>query len=139
MKSDASTVAAYLASLPEERRKVVDALRNVVLKHLPKGYEEAMNWGMICYQVPLSIEPDTYNGQPLSYAAIAAQKNNYSFYFMCDGGNGALAKAWANPKRKPDIGKSCLRFKSLDDINLTEVGKMIASTPVEELVKAAKR
>ena len=139
MQSDAKTVADYLKSLPGDRREAVESLRAVVLKNLPQGYEEAMNWGMITYQVPLSIEPKTYNGQPLSYAAIASQKNNLSFYFMCDGGEGKLAKAWANPKRKPDIGKSCLRFKSLADIDLEVIGHLIASTPAADLVKAAKR
>ena len=139
MQSDARTVADYLKSLPDDRRAAVEAVRAVVLKNLPHGYEEAMNWGMITYQVPLSIEPKTYNGQPLGYAAIASQKNNLAFYFMCDGGEGKLAMAWANPKRKPDIGKSCLRFKSLGDINLAVIGTLIASTPVAELIKAAKR
>lgn len=139
MQSSASTVAAYLKSLPDDRRMVVESLRAVVLDNLPPGNEEAMNWGMISYQVPLSVEPKTYNGQPLAYAAIASQKNNLAFYFMCAGGEGKLATAWVNPKRKPDIGKSCLRFKSLADIDLNVIGAMIASTPVVELVKAAKR
>ena len=139
MQSDAKTVADYLTALPVDRREAVEALRAVVLKNLPQGYEEAMNWGMITYQVPLSIEPKTYNGQPLSYAAIASQKNNLAFYFMCDGGEGKLAKAWANPRRKPDIGKSCLRFKSLADIDLDVIGQLIASTPVTELVRSSKR
>lgn len=139
MQSSAKTVADYLESLPADRRTAIEAIRAVILENLPKGYEEAMNWGMISYQVPLSIEPKTYNGQPLSYAAIASQKNNLSFYFMCDGGEGNLAKVWANPKRKPDIGKSCLRFKSLEDIDLKAIGKLVASVSVADLVKAAKR
>jgi hypothetical protein len=138
MQSSAKSVEDYLKSLPEDRKAMVSALRSVVLKNLPKGYEEAMTWGMITYQVPLAIEPDTYNKQPLMYAALANQKNNLSFYFMCDGG-ADLAKVWKNPKKKPDIGKSCLRFKSLDDIDVAGIGKLIASTPLKDFVKASKR
>ena len=76
--SSATTVAKYLASLPAERRKVVAAVRKMVLKHLPAGYQETMGWGMICYGIPLETYPDTYNGQPLCYTALAAQKNHYA-------------------------------------------------------------
>ena len=73
--SKATTVAAYLKGLPADRRKVVSAVRDVVLKNLPKGYREGMNWGHITYEVPLERYPDTYNGQPLCYVGLAAQKN----------------------------------------------------------------
>ncbi len=77
MRSSASTVEEYLAELPEERRAAIDAVRKVVLKNLPKGYEEVMNWGMITYQVPLETYADTYNKKPLMYAALAAQKKTH--------------------------------------------------------------
>jgi hypothetical protein len=80
--SKAATVDAYLAELPEDRRAVVSAVRDVVLRSLPAGYEESMAFGMIGYGVPLARYPDTYNGQPLSYAAIAAQKSYYALYLM---------------------------------------------------------
>jgi hypothetical protein len=72
MKSAAKTVAEYLAGLPAERRSAIEAVRRVILKRLPKGFEEAVNWGMIVYQVPLKTYPDTYNKQPLLYAALAS-------------------------------------------------------------------
>jgi hypothetical protein len=75
---------AYLASLPPERRKVIAAVRAVVKKHLPKGYVETMNLGMLSYEIPLSRHPDTYNKQPLMYLALAAQKNNYALYITDD-------------------------------------------------------
>ena len=84
VSSKAQTVPEYLAELPAERRAVIAAVRKVVRKHLPKGYVEAMNWGMICYEIPLKRYPITYNKQPLSYAALAAQKNNYALYLMGD-------------------------------------------------------
>ena len=68
MRSNAATVAEYLAELPADRRAAIEVVRKVILKNLPKGYEEAMNWGMITYQVPLKTFPDTYNKQPLAYA-----------------------------------------------------------------------
>ena len=65
MQSTAETVAEYLAGLPQDRRQAIELVRRTILEHLPEGYEEAMNWGMITYQIPLDRYPDTYNGQPL--------------------------------------------------------------------------
>jgi uncharacterized protein YdhG (YjbR/CyaY superfamily) len=76
MYSDAKTVEKYLEELPEERRDALEAVRRTILEHLPDGYEEVMNWGMITYQVPLDVYPDTYNGKPLMYAALASQKRH---------------------------------------------------------------
>ena len=72
MRSEAITVDEYLAALPENRRESLARVRRVILDHLPTGYEEAMNWGMITYQLPLAVYPDTYNGQPLMVAALAS-------------------------------------------------------------------
>src|SRR5210317_389977 len=80
MQSKARSVDEYLASLPEDRRAAISQVRRTILKKLPRGYEEAMNWGMICYQVPLSACPDTYNGQPLMYAALASQSGHMAVY-----------------------------------------------------------
>ena len=114
--SSAATVTEYLAQLPFERRKVVAAVRKVVLDHLPAGYEEAMNWGMISYQVPLTVHPRTYNGQPLMYAALAAQKNYFVLHLMGVYGSKKLlhdlAVAYKEMGKKMDMGKGCLRFKS---------------------------
>ena len=80
MQSNAATVDQYLAELPEDRREVIQKVRQVIRQNLPKGYEEVMNWGMITYQVPLEVYPDTYNKQPLMYAALASQKNHMAVY-----------------------------------------------------------
>jgi hypothetical protein len=80
VRSDATTVDQYLSSLPEHRRAAIATVRQIILEHLPRGYEEAMNWGMIAYQVPLETYPDTYNGQPLMYAALASQKDHMAVY-----------------------------------------------------------
>jgi uncharacterized protein DUF1801 len=138
VSSPPTTVAKYLASLPPERRKVVAAVRKVVLKHLPAGYRETMGWGMINYGIPLEVYPDTYNGQPLCYAALAAQKNHYALYLMCAYADpkqvATLEKAYARIGKRMDMGKSCLRFKRLEDLPLEAVGKVIASSPPKKYI-----
>jgi len=132
------TVPEYLAALPDDRRAVVRKLRSFVKKHVPKGYKEQMGFGAITYAVPLTTLPDTYNGEPLCYAAIAAQKNFYSLYLMSVYGDPKQAKWMAGEFRKRgkklDMGKSCVRFKSLDDLPLDVVGEVLASTPVEAYI-----
>lgn len=137
--SKAATVNDYLAELPPGRREVVSAVRKVVRKHLPKGYEETMAFGMIGYGIPLSRYPNTYNKQPLGYVAIAAQKNYYSLYVMSaytgSKDEADIKAAFTKAGKKLDMGKSCIRFRSLDDIPLEEIGKVIARTPPEEFIR----
>lgn len=139
MRSEAKTVAEYLAELPAERREVVSAVRDRVLKHLPEGFEERMNWGMISYEVPLERYPDTYNAQPLSYLAIAAQKNHFALYMMCVYADSeqeeALKTAYAEAGKKLDMGKSCLRFKKLDDLEMDAIATIIERTTVDDFIK----
>ena len=134
VSSKETTPAAYLASLPAERRKVIAAVRAVVKRHLPQGYVETMNWGMLSYEVPLSRYPDTYTEQPLAYLALAAQKNNYALYLSCTSGDkalmGKLAAAYKAAGRKPDMGKGCLRFRTLKELPLDVIGEIVASTSV---------
>ena len=138
--SKATTVAAYLKELPVERRAVVSAVRDVVRTHLPAGYEELMGYGMIMYSVPLARLPDTYNGHPLCYAALAAQKNYYALYLMTVYGRPDAEKKFRDGFKKAgkklDMGKSCVRFKSIDDLPLDVIGETIASTPMEGYIAA---
>ena len=135
VQSKASTPEEYLAELPEDRRQVVAAVREVVLENLPDGYEESMNWGMLSYEIPLSRYPDTYNKQPLGYAALAAQKNYFSLYLMSVYADSqeetTLRDAFEAAGKKLDMGKSCVRFKKLDDVPLDVIGQVIAATPVD--------
>ncbi len=137
--SEAKTVKQYLAELPDDRREVIEAVRAVILKHLPNGYEETMLWGMITYAIPLERYPDTYNGQPLGIAALAAQKNNYAIYLMGVYGSDMtrewFEREWKNTGKKLQMGKSCVRFKKLDDIPLDLIGQLIAKIPVETYIK----
>jgi hypothetical protein len=137
VKSRAATVEEYLESLPEDRRAVVAAVREVILKNLPKGYQERMNWGVISYEVPLSRYPTTYNKQPLMYAGLAAQKNYYAVYIMtaCSPELEAWFRAeFKKAGKKLDMGKCCVRFRKLDDLPLDVIGKLIARTPPEKYI-----
>ena len=130
--SSAATVSAYHDELPPERRYVITAVRDVVRRHLPAGYDETMNWGMICYEIPLARCPDTYNQQPLCYVALAAQKRHYALYLTSVGEGSehqrALREAFEAMGRRLDMGKSCLRFKRVDDLPLDVIGTIVAST-----------
>ena len=141
--STATSVEEYLAELPPERREVVSKVRELVRRNLPKGYNETMTGGMIGYGVPLSRYPNTYNGQPLGYVALAAQKNYYALYLLgpyMDSEQGKqLADAFKKAGKKMDMGKSCLRFKKLDDLPLDAVGRIIASMPPDDLIAHYER
>ena len=137
-----TTVTEFLASLPAERRKEISRVRSVVRKHLPAGYKEVMCLGMITYEVPLKVYPDTYNGQALWYAAIGAQKNYLTLYLMNAYGDVALQKklrdGFEAAGKKLDMGKACVRFNTADDLALDTVGDVVASTSLEQFVASAK-
>jgi hypothetical protein len=137
-QSKAPTVKEYLATLPADRRKEIAKVRSVVRKNLPKGYREAMGFGMIGYVIPLERYPDTYNKQPLGYAALAAQKNFNTLYLLGVYGDPkqrkALEDAFRKSGKKMDMGKSCLHFRKADDLPLDAIGKLIASTPPEKMI-----
>lgn len=136
MRSSAATVEEYLAELPEERRAVVSAVRDVILANLPEGYDEGVEWGMITYSVPLEVSGRTYNGRPLGYVALAAQKNHFSLYLMGVYGEREqeFRAEFEATGHRLDMGRSCVRFKRLDDLPLDVVGREVARQPVEEFV-----
>jgi hypothetical protein len=138
-KSEATTVAGYLEELPPERRETIAAVRDVVVKNLPKGYEESMSWGMIAWQVPLSRYPDTYNKQPLLYAALSSQKNYCAIYLTCVYFDPArlatLKEGFKEAGKKLDIGKSCIRFQRADDLPLKTIGKLVAGFTPAAFIK----
>lgn len=133
--SKATTVEQYLTELPTDRREVVASVRTLVNQHLPPGYQEVMRWGMISWEVPLARLADTYNGQPLAFASLAAQKNHYALYLMCVYADSQaeqdLRAAYAQAGRKLDFGKSCLRFKQRAELLDEVVGRLVAATPVD--------
>lgn len=136
MHSSESTVEDYIASLPEDRRDSLRRVRNLIREHLPEGYEEGMLYGMIGYYVPLSTYPKTYNGQPLGYIALASQKNYMSLYLMSVYGDNEhkFRMAYRKTGKKLDMGKSCVRFKSFDDLPADLIAQTVASLKPEEFI-----
>ena len=142
MQSSAATVAEYLKELPEDRRAAISKVRGVIRKHLPRGLAEQMGTGMISYVVPKRLYPAGYHcglNQPLPYAYLASQKNHMALYLMTVYQNPRLAE-WLREQfrmrgKKLDMGKSCIRFKSLDDLPLDVIGEAIARVPVADYIQ----
>jgi hypothetical protein len=139
MRSDAATVEEYLASLPPDRREALQEVRSTILDNLPVGYEETMGWGMIAYVVPLERYPDTYNGQPLMYAALASQKRHMALYltgvYSHEASRQRFLEGYRASGKQPDVGKSCVRFTRLDDLPLDVVGEAIGEYEVDDFVR----
>lgn len=137
-----TTPSEYIAKLPPDRRKALTEVRKIVNAHLPKGYKESMGWGVITWEVPLKTYPDTYNGKPLCYVALANQKNYASLYLMPAYGLSEARRKLENGFRdaglKLDMGKSCIHFKSAADLPLDVIGDIVAATPVAQWVAFAE-
>ena len=125
--------------MPEDRRAAISGVRQVVLENLPQGYEEMMQFGMIGYVIPLERYPVTYNGQALQYAALASQKNYMSLYLMNVYSDEAVeiwfVDRYKDSGKRLDMGKACVRFKSLQDLPIDLVGEAIALTPVDRFIE----
>ena len=148
MASKPTTVDAYLASLPEDRRAAIGAVRKVILKSLDSGYEEGISYGMISYCVPHSRYPAGYScdpKQPLPFAILGSQKNHMALHLMClyTGGatDGPAAKLlewfqtdWAKTGKKLDMGKACIRFKKADDLALDTIAKLFEKVPAAKWI-----
>lgn len=139
MHSDAGTVDEYLASLEPHRREQMQRTLDAVRPHLPAGLDEAMDFGMITWSVPLSVKPDTYNGKPLMFAALASQKRHISLYLTNLYAGSPIDEdefraRWAGAKRL-DMGKSCVRFRSLDDVDVPLIQQVLEGVTVEQFVQ----
>jgi len=143
MQSNAKTVQQYLSELPDDRLEAIEAVRDVILENLPRGFEEAMNWGMITYQVPLSRYPDTYNKKPLMMAALASQKNHMAVYltgvYADTASRTRFTNAYQATGKRMDMGQSCVRFRKLDDLPLELVGEAIAEYSVDDFIALSER
>ncbi|MBI5705587.1 MAG: DUF1801 domain-containing protein [Armatimonadetes bacterium] len=142
MTSQAKSVEAYLAELPEDRREAIQAVRKVILDNLDKDYQEGMQYGMIGYFVPHSVYPPGYHcdpKQPLPFAGLGNQKNHMSVYLMCLYGDEAqeawFRDEWAKTGKKLDMGKSCVRFKKLDDVALEVIGEAVRRVPAAKFIE----
>jgi uncharacterized protein YdhG (YjbR/CyaY superfamily) len=139
VRSNSSTVEQYLAELPDDRRADVESVRAMVLANLPEGYVETMRWGMITYEVPLEVYPDTYNGQPLMFLALAAQKRHLALYLtnvaFVPGGEERFRTRYLETGKKLDMGRSCLRFENADDLATDLIAATIRSTSLDEFIE----
>lgn len=133
------TVAEFLAALPAPKRELAEEVIGLVRKNIPKGYEEEMALGFVTWSVPLSVLPDTYNGQALWYVAFNATKTGLSLYLMSVYGSkereAKFKAAYKKAGKKLDMGRACLRFKSMDDLVLPAVKDAIKSLPVKKYVE----
>lgn len=143
MQSKAKTIEQYFSELPEDRKEIMTELRKVILKNLPKGFQEEMNYGMVGYVVPHSIYPAGYHcdpKQPLPFLCIASQKNHVAIYHMGIYANPKLLKWFTDeyPKhsnKKLDMGKSCIKFKKAQDVPLKLIGELISKMSVKDWIE----
>ncbi len=140
MQSKATTVQQYLSELPAERRSAIEGVRAVILQHLDPVFEEGMQYGMIGYYVPHRVYPPGYHcdpRQPLPFICLAAQKNYMSLYLGCAYGpdrEKPFREAWAKTGKKLDMGKSCVRFRKLEDLALEVIGNSIRRTSAKGFI-----
>jgi hypothetical protein len=139
VSSAASTVDEYLAELQEPRRREISELLALIRKNLPRGFDEVMAWGMITFQVPLEISGPTYNDQPLAAVALASQKNHISFYLSSIYASKELTtefhQRWERSGKKLDMGKSCVRFQSLDKADMGTLGWAVSLLNPQQFTK----
>ena len=142
MKSTVTTISDYLADMPPERQTAIEKVRNTILAYLPESYEETLNWGMITYWVPPDVYPDTNNKNPLMHAALANQKNHMAVYligiFMDENLNQEFESKYRETGKRYDAGKSCVRFRKLDDLPLQLIGESIATIVLDEFIVRTK-
>ncbi len=142
MRIEAKNPEDYISKLPEERKEVIEKLRTTITENLPADFTEAMSYGMIGYVVPHSVYPPGYHCDPklpLPFVSIASQKNFVALYHMGIYANPELMEWFVSEypkhcKRKLDMGKSCIRFKKMDDIPYELVGQLISKMTAEEWV-----
>jgi hypothetical protein len=139
VSSAAATVEQYLAELQEPRRGEISELVALIRQNLPKGFNETMAWGMIAFQVPMEVSDPTYNNQPLAAVALASQKNHISFYLSSIYASKELTaefhERWERSGKKLDMGKSCVRFKSLDQADLDTLGWAVSLLDPKEFTQ----
>ena len=136
-------VVEYFGALPDDRRAVVEPVFDTVHRAVPDGYELSIGWGMPTWSVPLTVYPETYNGQPLAFVSLAAQKNYNSLFLMMLYSDSeedlAFRREWAATGRKLNMGKSCLRFRRADDVDLDILARTIQSWPVDRFLATYER
>lgn len=141
MRSPAKSVDTYLKTLPAGHREMLAVVRRIILENLAEGYKEGMQYGMITYYIPLARYSKTYNGQPLSYISLASQRNYMALYLMYVYGEGeaAFRRAYRKTGKQLDMGKSCVRFRHIDDLPLELIAKTVAKYTPEAFIALYER
>lgn len=143
VSSSAETVEQYLGELPDDRREAIAEVRRAIVDNLPDGVVETMAWGMIAYEIPLEVFPDTYNKKPLLYAALASQKNHMAVYlhsiYMDEHDATWFQDKYKATGKKLDMGKSCVRFKKIDQLPVDLIGEAIAKVTVDQFLGYYKK
>lgn len=147
MQSKATTPQEYIDSLPEDRRKPMEELRKAIKKNLSKEYQECMGYGMLAYVVPLKVYPAGYHcdpALPLGYMNLASQKNFIAVYHMGIYGDKKLLDWFTkefpkHSKSKLDMGKSCIRFKKMDDIPYKLIGELAGKLSAKEWIECYEK
>ena len=142
MKASGKTVKEILTNLPEDRAEPFNKLHDVIVKNLPKGFEPAISYGGLGYVIPHTLYPEGYHckpSEPLPFAGIASQKDSINFYHMGIYSDPKLYKWFVSEypkhsKQKLDIGKSCVRFKKLDEIPYKLIGELMRKMSAEEWI-----
>jgi len=142
MQSKSKTVPEYIDSLPPERKQIINSIRKVIRKNLPKGFQEEMNYGMIGYVVPHKIYPDGYHCDPtlpLPLFGLASQKNFIAIYHMGIYAQPKLLEwfqdEWrVHSTKKLDMGKSCIRFKKPEDVPLDLIGELVTKMTPQQWI-----
>ena len=142
MQSKSKTVPEYIDTLPADRKQIISAIRKVILKNLPKGFLEEMNYGMIGYVVPHKIYPDGYHCDPklpLPFLNVASQKNFIAVYHMGIYAQPKLLEwfqdEWrVHSTKKLDMGKSCIRFKKPEDVPLDLIGELVTKLTPQQWI-----
>ncbi len=141
-RNPSATVTEFLESLPGDRQRTVEAVRALIRRHLPHGYEEVVAKNMLVYQVPLSRYADTYNGYPLWYVALASEKSYLSLHLMPVYGSAIYADRLREGFRKEgkrlNMGKACVRFRKIEDLALDPIGELVGSVSVDRWVEIAQ-
>ena len=142
MQSSATTVKQYLDELDSERATQIRELVKLVRNNIKPGFIETMRWGMISYEIPVEVSGETYNKQPLNYVAIASQKNYISVYVLGIYANGddplEFRSRWATSGKKLNMGKACVRFKTIEDADLPTLAWAIRRLSASQYLKLAK-
>lgn len=142
MRSQATTIEAYLQSLPSDRREAIQAVRDVINRNIDKQYAEGMQYGMPAWFVPRSVYPAGYHcdpKQPVPFASVASQKNHVAIYMFCiyclPGEAEWFVQQWKATGKRLDMGKGCLRFKRLEDVPLDLIGEAVRRATITRFLE----